>query len=141
MSSISARIHPTDKNLPDCMCILVLTERHLFIIEDNYDGTFTDHYVIGIKYIEDIIESAPDVNMEKPAPGSAADLSKGVDADIYRQKALGRLHRYKRSKKYLEIIYKDIYFERQHLFFDECDKPPKVFINAFQKYRSKHYEL
>ena len=29
--SMSARIHPADKNIPDCKCILALSDRHLFV--------------------------------------------------------------------------------------------------------------
>lgn len=37
VSELTARIHPTDHNIPDCMCNLVLTERHLFVLEDNFE--------------------------------------------------------------------------------------------------------
>ena len=51
---MSARIHPADKTIPDCKCILGLSERHLFVIEDNYDGTYTDYYYINVRQIEDV---------------------------------------------------------------------------------------
>ncbi len=51
--SMSARIHPADNNIPDCKCILALSERHLSVIEDNYDGTYTYHYHISVRKIED----------------------------------------------------------------------------------------
>ena len=35
VAELTARIHPTDHNIPDCMCNLVLTERHLFFDEYN----------------------------------------------------------------------------------------------------------
>ncbi len=130
---MSARIHPADKTVPDCKCVLTLTDRRLVVSEDNYDGTFTDHYDISIRSIEDIIESTPDENKKQPAPGSAADLTKGRDSEAYRQKAPGRLNRIKRPAKYLEIIYIDDDFIKQHLFFDECDKSPKQFIKEFRK--------
>ena len=43
---LTAKIYPTDKRIPECRVIIRLTSRHLFISEDNYDGTFDDHYVI-----------------------------------------------------------------------------------------------
>jgi hypothetical protein len=113
---MSVRIHPADKNIPDCRCILALSERHLFIIEDNYDGTYTDHYYINVRQIEDVRISVPD-NTEKTH-------------DVY---FLGRLFKVNKPDKFLEIIYKDAYFEKQHLFFDECDDSPKKFVKAFKK--------
>ncbi len=113
--SMSARIHPADKNIPDCKCILALSERHLFVIEDNYDGTYTDHYYINVRKIEDIRISVPDRT--------------GKERDVY---FLGRRFKVNKPDKYLEVIYKDDNFEKQHLFFDECDDPKK-FVNTFKK--------
>ena len=116
LSCMSARIHPADKNIPDCKCILVLSERHLFVIEDNYDGTYTDHYNINIRQIEDVRISVPD-KTEKTH-------------DVY---FLGRLFKVNKPDKYLEVIYKDENFEKQHLFFNEWDDFPGKFVNAFKK--------
>ncbi len=113
--SMSARIHPADKNIPDCKCILALSDRHLFVIEDNYDGTYTDHYYINVSKIEDILISIPD--------------RIGKERDVY---FLGRQFKVNKPDKYLEVIYKDEYFEKQHLFFDEC-VDAKKFVNTFKK--------
>ena len=130
-SSMSARIHPTDATIPDCICILLLTDSHLFIIEDNFDGSYTDHYVIKTGLIEDIRLSVPETNGDTPAAGSAADMRKGWNARIFRQRASGRLRSSAAPKKYLEVIYIDEDRVRQHLFFDECDERTKGFLNSF----------
>ena len=130
--SLLARIHPTDRNIPDCKCILALSERHLFVIEDNYDGTYTDHYVIDVNYIDDIIMSEFDKDEKKPEPGSAADQRERADTELLRKHPLRRLYVNNGPKKYLEVIYNDDNFLKQHLYFDECDNLPKGFIKAFK---------
>ncbi|MCR5799773.1 MAG: hypothetical protein K6G69_06835 [Lachnospiraceae bacterium] len=115
VEQITAKIHPSDKNIPDCRCYLVLTERHLFVMEDNYDGSFEEHYVIDIKFIDDITMSTP----SNPLATS------------------GRLNRFRRPKKFLEVIYNDDNYVKQHLFFDEWDKLPKGLISGFQKIKNR----
>ena len=136
LDNISARIRPIDKNIPDCICMLVLTEEHFYVIEDNYDGSYTEHYVIDVSLIKDIRLGIPEKNESKPAPGSAADLEKGREARIFRLKAPGRLRGVAIPEKYLEIIYNDENNLKQHLYFDECDDQVKRFINSFKKIQS-----
>ena len=128
--SMHARIHPADKNIPDCICTLALSERHLYVVEDNYDGTYTEHYDIDVRYIEDMRISAPNKTEKEPAPGSAAALNKEATDGVF---ILGRFFKAKGPKKYLEVIYKDDEFAVQHLFFDECDIKPQSFVDFFHK--------
>ncbi len=128
--SIKARIHPVDKTIPDCICTLALSERHLYVVEDNYDGTYTEHYDIDVRYIEDIRISTPNMTEKEPEPGSAAALNKQTSEGLF---ILGRFFKSKGPKKYLEVIYKDDEFEIQHLFFDECDIKPQSFIEVFKE--------
>ncbi len=137
LSSMSARIHPADKIVPDCKCDLLLSESHLFVIEDNYDGTYTDHYVIDVKYIDDILVSDPNKTQKDPAPGSAADLRKQATEDLNRRSPWRRFYKNNSKNEFLEVIYNDDSFVRQHLFFDECDKQPAGFINEFKKITGK----
>ncbi len=133
LDNMSARINPIDNNIPDCICMLVLTEDHLYVIEDNYDGSYTEHYVIDVSLIDDVRLSVPEKNENDSAPGSATDLRKGREASIFRLKAPGRLRGISIPKKYLEIIYNDDNGEKQHLYFDECDGQENKFINTFKK--------
>ena len=133
LDNMSARINPIDKNIPDCICMLVLTEDHFYVIEDNYDGSYTEHYIIDVSLIDDVRLSVPEKNENDSAPGSAADLRKGREARIFRLKAPGRLRGGAMPEKYLEIIYNDDNGEKQHLYFDECDGQVNKFINTFKR--------
>ena len=145
VAEITAKIHPADKNIPDCRCNLVLTERHLFVLEDNFNGTFEEHYVIDIKFIDDITVSTPFNTDSTPKAGSAAFYNREVSKrEQFRESGSvitpftsgGRFRRFARPKKYLEVIYNDDNYVKQHLFFDEWDKLPKGFICKFQKLKS-----
>ena len=145
VAEITAKIHPADKNIPDCRCNLVLTERHLFVLEDNFNGTFDEHYAIDIKFIDDITVSTPFNTDSTPKAGSAAFYNREASKrEQFRESGSvitpftsgGRFRRFARPKKYLEVIYNDDNYVKQHLFFDEWDKLPKGFICKFQKLKS-----
>ena len=45
---LNGRLVPPDNRYPDCLCVLILTEACLYVAEDNYDGTYTNHFAIPI---------------------------------------------------------------------------------------------
>ena len=51
LKQASARLVPWDDSKPDCICELLLTERNFYVLEDNYNGTYTEHYVFPVKEI------------------------------------------------------------------------------------------
>ncbi len=53
---LSAKLVPPDKNYPDCVCELVLAEQHLYILEDNFDGSYETHFEFVLKEIDDIFQ-------------------------------------------------------------------------------------
>ena len=58
-AKLEGKICSYDKSVPDSICAIYLTDMNIFVSEDNYDGTFTDHYVFPISGVADIL-------MEKP---------------------------------------------------------------------------
>lgn len=51
---LSVRLVPTGGEYPDCIANVILTERYLYALEDNYDGTVTPHIKVPIKEIMEI---------------------------------------------------------------------------------------
>ena len=51
---MSGRLVPPNNRYPDCVCALILTEARLYVAEDNYDGTYTNHFAIPILDIQRI---------------------------------------------------------------------------------------
>ena len=54
IAGLSARLVPPDRNYPDCVCMLVLTNQHLYVLEDNFDGTYEVHFEFVLREIDSI---------------------------------------------------------------------------------------
>lgn len=145
IESLNARLHPTDKRVPECGCYIILTSGHVFISEDNYDGTYEDHYILDLAQIDEIKISEPyktsigytGVSLDKKAGVKSVDRRTGHIRDIFfgSKKRHGALDPAEEaaSRKFLEIIYRGDHERKEHLFFDECNGDPANFINAFCK--------
>lgn len=42
-AKLEGKICSYDKSVLDCLCAIYLIDNHIFVSEDNFDGTFTDH--------------------------------------------------------------------------------------------------
>ena len=51
LGKLTCRLVPPDNRYPDCVCTLMLTELRLYVIEDNYNGTDTEHFAIPIQRV------------------------------------------------------------------------------------------
>ena len=143
--SFNARINPTDKNVPDCMCILALSSSHLFVIEDNYDGTYFDHYILDINMIDKIDIYVTENSLEGPD----YMMDSYSDDDAYKS-VFYRLLKWlvtprglkkgpvpKIRTQYIEVIYHDDNFELHHLYFDEYDILPDDLIRKFEEIKNR----
>lgn len=54
LSTGEARMVPPDDHYPDCLCLLMLTEQRFYVLEDNYDGSYTEHFSIPRKRIKNM---------------------------------------------------------------------------------------
>ena len=50
-----AKLVPWGDSKPDCVCGLLLTELYLYALEDNYNNTYTEHYIIPVKKLKYIV--------------------------------------------------------------------------------------
>ena len=145
---LDARIHPTDNTVPECKCYIRLTANHVFISEDNFDGTYDDHYILDIAQIDEIRISEP---YKTSIEYTSSSLEKNPGKKFYEwsggriggmlsggKKRHGALNPDKEaaSKKFLEIIYRKNYEKTEHLYFDEYSSSPSSLINAFNKLKS-----
>jgi len=143
---LTARIYPTDKRIPECRVIIRLTPRHLFISEDNYDGTFEDHYIIEFSQIDQIKIDTPfktsieysGTSLDGKDSKKSSNWSDGLLGGLFSfggRKGLGVMRREKQAagRKYLEVVYKENYEKTEHLYFDECNKSPEKLIKEFKK--------
>lgn len=56
LTDLTARLMPPNDNYPDCMCELLLTKQHLYVLEDNFDGTFAEHFIFPVSQIQKLEE-------------------------------------------------------------------------------------
>lgn len=55
IATVETRLLPPDHNYPDCECMLVLTRQHLYVLEDNFDGTYDTHFEFVLREVDDIV--------------------------------------------------------------------------------------
>ena len=146
---LTAKIYPTDKRIPECRVIIRLTPKHLFISEDNYDGTFEDHYVIDFAQIDEIKIDTPyktsidysSKSLDKRGAGESARWTDGLLGGLLafgrKGKNPGRREQEVTGRKFLEIIYKENYEKTEHLYFDECNKSPEGLIRALKSLKER----
>jgi len=46
-----ARLIPPNSDYPDCMCLLVLTESRLYVMERRFDGTYDEYFSIPLRQL------------------------------------------------------------------------------------------
>lgn len=51
---LKARLIPPNEQYADNICELILTHRHLYILEDNFDGTYNTLFMLFIERIRDM---------------------------------------------------------------------------------------
>ena len=146
LDTVKARIYPTDNRIPECNVVIRLTSSHVFISEDNYDGTFEDHYILDVPQIKEIKIDSPyktSIGYSGTSLDGKADKGKthwmdGFMGGLFSfegTKGHRGLHKDKAitKSKFLEIVYRENYEKIEHLYFDQCNKSPESLIKAFNK--------
>ena len=147
LASIEAQIHPADNRIPDCRCVIRLTSMHVYVSEDNFDGTFTDYYVLDNMKIDEILIDTPYATSVKLSETHGKSDGFGTLKWSVSNSLIGKLlslrkggtinstQGNKEQRKYLKIVYRDENGKIEHLYFDECSKNPASFIKAFESMR------
>lgn len=69
-----ARLVPSTPDYPDCMCDLLLTDSFFYVLEDNYDGTHTEHFAIPLRWIVSVEQ---ETYTDKETDGGSGGMSTG----------------------------------------------------------------
>lgn len=51
IEKLKARLVPSNDSYPDCWCEILLTGQHLYVLEDNFDGTYETHFTFPVRQI------------------------------------------------------------------------------------------
>ena len=131
-----ARLVPPDANYGDCICKLTLTDHYFYVLEDNFDGTYQEHFNIPLSWIHKVeIVSNREKSKMGRVKSSRAVLLVAIIMNVIvgnyapSNEALGG----KAEIEYLKITYTDVYGEKNELFFKDVKQHIKGFVRRFQK--------
>lgn len=139
IAQAQARLVPPDDDYPDCMCDLVLTERSFYVLEDNYNKTYTEHFSIPVSCIDEmkILGGSSD------GKGSSSPMSAGISyallfiIGIFTRSFLFLIgnHRDELTGNYIRLDYSDDLAVKKELFFRELSRPATNVVSCWNKIR------
>lgn len=136
VDTFCGRMIPPNDNYPDCECLVVLTAQHLYVLEDNYDGTYETHFAFVLGEIDDI-KIVQEEN-EQHSGNQPVSLANAVITEVICAVAGmmvvptgNRTRRIK--KKFFVISYHDVQGEKNSLYFEINQTGAKGFVKSFHK--------
>ncbi len=131
LASVHAKLISYDENIPDCMCNVYLTDGHIFVLEDNYDGTYTDHVILDKTSVRDVLIEDPYRKSFNDNDGHRTfNLLQILFSDnVAAQKAP--------KQKYFTIKYTDQKGSKETLYFDVRNHAAKKFVKLYKEHYSK----
>ncbi len=138
-----ARVYPADKQYGEFDCAIMLTDKHLFVTEDNDDGSFVIRYMFDFEHVLEVKISRPFATSDDymDCAGSSGERKKydstlrgGLLYRLFGLRPVGSSGGKKgRAKdKYLEVVYLDISGKKEHLYFNNFDKMPRELVKRFE---------
>lgn len=133
LTDLTARLMPPNDNYPDCRCELLLTKQHLYVLEDNFDGTYAEHFIFPIGQIQKLEEK----RFEKTTAGRT-----GITASLLALLSLGGAIVSASGKKMtsdslLTITYTDGMGGSKGLCFHELESRASVMESVFKQLKEK----
>lgn len=120
IAQLDARIQPYDARIPDCICALVLTEKFLAVLEDNYDGTFEEHLQIPVSdmlYFDHYKKEGQEETL----------------GEYFKYKSIFNFKRQKNNdennEKHLKLSYKTSSGKREDLYFMDMKSNPAEILS------------
>lgn len=131
-AKLEGKLCSYDKSVPDCVCAIYLTESHIFVSENNYDGTYKDHYVFPLSCVKDVLMEQPykksisDKNHDgfRSAPFQSSRAERGI---------INRLLDTFHKDEYFTIVINNSDGKTDKLYFILTSKGQDKFISEFNK--------
>lgn len=134
-SSAKARLVPWGDSKPDCMCELLLTELYLYVLEDNFDKTYTEHYVVPVNKISFLgITTSVSRGKDKAAAAmnTAAAAVMGAVTGIYVYDGKSMSGK-RKVNYYLRIDYLNDCGEVETIYFEDLDLQVEKFVEYWNQ--------
>lgn len=131
-AKLEGRICSYDKSVPDSVCAIYLTETHIFVSEDNYDGTYTDQYVFPLSSVTTVL-------MEKPYETRLSDGEHdGIRKMSFQTSRAERILVTKimdafHKEEYFTIVSKNAEGNQEKTYFTLTSGAKNEFISEFRK--------
>lgn len=141
IAQLTARLVPPDDSYPDCMCEVLMTDRHLYVLEDNYDDTYQEHFAFTVGQIKNM-ETRTD-SSQKASPGN--DYGAIQDAVLSFLGTLAGIQVFfspgktKTRVKLLIVTYVNGEGKEDKLFFRDIKGSEKPLKRAYQKAWKEFY--
>lgn len=138
LKQISARLVPPDDTYPDCVCKILMTEDFLYVLEDNFDGTYNRLFKIPFRRLLSIEKYISEDREGSSRNSDFTTRSYLVDVFTALVRGIILLSGMKKetiNRSFLNIIYKDENGKKSQLFFSECNNDIKGMVDTFKKYK------
>lgn len=137
---VETRLLPPDHNYPDCECILLLTKQHLYVLEDNFDGTYDTHFDFVLQEIDDIvIQKETSTTSSEGSSGSVlTEVATEVVGFLSGMIILPRAKESRVKRKYIVIRYHDVQGQKREIYFTKCPPKAESFIKSFHKIKDTY---
>ncbi len=116
------RARSMEKDCLDCVCDVLLTDAHVIVAEDNFDGTWTEHYVLPMRDMVSIGLRGVEAQGKKGAQtsGRVADALGAALGGLFgaRERQTTPVGSQKGGGNYLCIAYRDGEALRQLYFYE-----------------------
>lgn len=130
IDTFGARLIPPNDSYPDCECLIVLTAQHLYVLEDNYDGTYETYFEFVLREVDDIRMQQD--SSDNGAVSMASLLITGILGALVGSLPTGENQK-KVKKNFLVISYHEPQGEKHNIYFDVSQPGAKGFIQQFHK--------
>jgi len=136
LAALNGRLVPPDERYPDCECEVILTELNFFVVEDNYNGTHTEHFtipigdVLCIEGVEEVVLDSGAISHRPEARGlwrilrTVGSVLSAFGDDAYL------------PSKFVRVRYRADDGREVPLFFSEAGNPSSL-SRALEKHREQ----
>lgn len=143
IESLTLRMIPPNPGYPDCLCELLMTNQHLHVVEDNFNGTYQNHFTFTLAEIKEIGMAEVEKYDSSCGSGEQMGLKNFVVSSVFVALAGLVLIPGKGSvgtdNTYFVITYMNEKGGIDKIFFDELQSSAKPIVKAFKKAKTDFY--
>lgn len=143
VAKYEAKIVPSNSNHLDFVSTLMLTDQHLYVLEDNTDGTYAEYFKFGIKEIDTIEIERPSskARAEQTTKSALARIIEGIAlffSGWIRLPSISMEKQERWNSGYLVLKYHTKQGQNERIYFCIGTQGADDFVDGFQKLRESY---